>query len=221
MMGNLTEDTVWSPTIYEIEYDTPVLGGSPEFSGSVPVGGYSNVATQQLANRTQFLLEKATINELSIEAVEDRVSIVEVSTDEHYGSVGVNAHGTASESAPGFMSIEHYNKLESLAPVAISGDYEELSNKPPFYLSPRSGDFTARKGYRYYIKQSMQVVLEDPIVAGYIDGDFIQFIRSPNTAVSITSTNANIITGGGTTTEVAYDIDDEITIVFDGINWRV
>lgn len=46
MSNSLPEESKWEPTIYQLEKDTPVLGGE---------GGPDNIQAMQLANRTLFL----------------------------------------------------------------------------------------------------------------------------------------------------------------------
>lgn len=221
-MATLTEKNEWTPTVFQIEYETKVIGGVPEYTGGVPTGGWANVSAQQLANRTQFLLSKVVNNELSVVSIETKVIDNQAEAQQHYGSVGVTAHGLASSVAPGFMSVSHYDKVEGLASVASTGSYHDLNNKPPIYLSLRSSDFVASVGYRYYIKQNLQVTLADPAAYGYIDGDFIQFLKSPTVSPHIVSTSsAQIVTSAGTTNDLIFDVDDEITLVFDGTNWRI
>lgn len=54
-MTNLIETPVYETGIFQLETNTPVIGGQPGFSGGVPVVGHSNAQAQQLANRTTFL----------------------------------------------------------------------------------------------------------------------------------------------------------------------
>lgn len=54
-MGKITEQNVWNEDIYSLELSDPVVGGTPEYVDGVPVVGFANAATQQLANRTLYL----------------------------------------------------------------------------------------------------------------------------------------------------------------------
>lgn len=54
-MTNLTESSVWESGIYQLETDTPTLGGPPGFNMGEPVTGHANAQAQQLANRTSYL----------------------------------------------------------------------------------------------------------------------------------------------------------------------
>jgi hypothetical protein len=56
-MTNLTEQSLWEAGVFQLETDTPVLGGPPGFDAGVPVTGHSNAQAQQLANRTTYLNE--------------------------------------------------------------------------------------------------------------------------------------------------------------------
>jgi hypothetical protein len=218
-MGNLVEQSEWSPSIYYVEYSTPVLGGVPEFNSGIPVGGFSNVAALQLANRTKFLLDKTTEQEIAQQEQQDEIEQIKSLADAHYGSN--EGHGFASDISNGFMRASDYTLLHSVQSVAFSNSYSDLLDKPPVEYTLRFNDFEARAYTRYYIKQSLTVTLPDPAFYGLVDGDFITFNKCPCALVLIVSNHAPIITSAGTTTEIDYDIDDEIIFVYDGTNWRV
>jgi hypothetical protein len=60
MASSLPENNKWEETIYQLEKDTPVLGGP---------GGPDNIQAQQLANRTQYLkFETLRLNDLTMSA---------------------------------------------------------------------------------------------------------------------------------------------------------
>ena len=220
-MGTLAEESKWEPAIYQVETNTPVLGGLVEFSNGVPVGGFANVAPLQLANRSQFLMDKLFGIEMQAYDVSAKLSELEERASAHYGISG-DTHTVATQYANGFMSAGDKTKLDNLATVAITGSYTDLSNKPPVYFTIRSTDFTAMVGYRYYITQNLAVTLPNPTTFGYVQGDYISMYKNPQSQVSITASGGrSIVTLVGTDTSITFDLDDEITIVFDGTNWRV
>lgn len=53
-MGTLENKSVWQPDIYEVSTETPVLGFDEEMGQQGP----SNIATQQLSDRTNFLKDE-------------------------------------------------------------------------------------------------------------------------------------------------------------------
>ncbi|ATN93649.1 tail fiber protein [Pseudomonas phage VW-6B] len=60
MASALPEQNKWEPSIYQLEKDTPVLGGQ---------GGPDNIQAEQLANRTQYLkTEISRLNDLTMSA---------------------------------------------------------------------------------------------------------------------------------------------------------
>lgn len=224
-MGYIIESSEWSPTIYQVEFETPVLGGSPEYQNGIPTGGFSNVAVQQLANRTQWLLSKASTNELALATQKSFSESVSATLTSHIGSGG-DSHALATEVSHGFMSASDKLKLDNLASVAMSNDYRDLNNKPPIDYVQRNTDFEARVGDRYYLTNSLNVALPDPSFYGLIQGDFISMNKRPDIICSVSpSAGVLIYTSVGgvsqSTTLITYDIDDEIIFVFDGTNWQV
>ena len=224
-MGYITERNEWSPSIYQVEFETPVLGGKPEYFSGVPIGGFANIAVEQLANRTQWLLGKTTTNELAIAAAETTSSGLAFQLQEHIGSGG-DAHATATQTANGFMSAADKAKIDSLAPVATSNDYRDLDYKPPIDFTIRITSFEARVGQRYYIPNSVSVTLPDPVFYGLQQGDFISMLKAPQEVVTVQAhTGGLIYTAVGdvvsSSSSIIYDVDDEIIFVYDGSDWRV
>lgn len=55
-MANINETATYSPNIYQLDLNDPVLGGTPEFDmAGNPTTGYSNAPIKQLADRTAYL----------------------------------------------------------------------------------------------------------------------------------------------------------------------
>lgn len=54
-MTNLIENGVWVDGVFQLETNTPPLGGPPGFDAGVPVTGHANAQAAQLANRTKYL----------------------------------------------------------------------------------------------------------------------------------------------------------------------
>lgn len=219
-MGQIFETPQWETEIYAVDPTTPVLGGQPVFNGKFPTAGYANAAIQQLANRTQFLLQQQQDNSTDISELNNAVSGVNTDLQNHkQGSFG---HQLASPSQAGFMSYRDKERLDSIQEVAFTSDYNDLNNLPFFgYFTP-SSEFEARCGNKYYIKTSMSVSLGDPAFYGWGDGDFIVLNKSPDVNVTIIATaGKTILTPSGTDNIVSYDVFDEIIIYFDGTNWRI
>lgn len=219
-MGRINETPRWETEIYAVDTGNRVLGGEPVFIGNIPTAGYANAAAQQLANRTQFLLQQQQANSDQISNIDNSVQSVNNDLQDHkQGSYG---HQLASGTQNGFMSAQDKSKMDSLKNVALSGDYNDLDNLPFFgYFIPAS-DFEARCGYKYYIKSNITVTLGDPEFYGWEDGDFIVLNKSPDVkAFIVASGTAQIMTPVGIDGTVEYDVFDEIIIYFDGTNWRI
>lgn len=55
-MANLPESVIYPTGVFQLELDTPVIGGTPAFDGGgAPISGFSNAQAKQLADRTAFL----------------------------------------------------------------------------------------------------------------------------------------------------------------------
>lgn len=55
-MSSIIETSKWEESIFQLETDTPVLGGPPQYDpNNNPVDGFANIPAQQLANRTQYI----------------------------------------------------------------------------------------------------------------------------------------------------------------------
>lgn len=55
-MANLPESVIYPTGVFQLELDTPVIGGTPAFDGGgAPISGFSNAQAKQLADRTSFL----------------------------------------------------------------------------------------------------------------------------------------------------------------------
>lgn len=221
-MAVINEKSVWEPTIYQVELQTPVIGGVPQFdvSGN-PVGGYANIAVQQLANRSQWLLSSVTQSDATSNIVDGKLQDAVAKADIHYGSGGYETHALATQISSGFLSPEDKKKIDDLQSVAFSGSYNDLDNKPHVDYTVRSMDFTADIMFRYFISDSCTAQLPDPLSVSMSLGDYVSFYKAPNTNVYITSVNSSIITAIGSDTRVSYDVNDEIIFVFDGTDWRV
>lgn len=219
-MGQIFETPQWETEIYAVDPTTPVLGGQPVFNGKFPTAGYANAAIQQLANRTQFLLQQQQDNSTDISELNNVVSGVNTDLQNHkQGSFG---HQLASPSQAGFMSYQDKVRLDSIQEVAFTSDYNDLNNLPFFgYFTPAS-DFEARCGNKYYIKTNLTVTLGDPAFFGWVDGDYVVLNKSPDAKAFITATGTpQIMTPVGIDGVVEYDVFDEIVIYFDGTNWRI
>ena len=219
-MGQIFETPQWETEIYAVDPTTPVLGGQPVFNGKFPTAGYANAAIQQLANRTQFLLQQQQENGSDISSLVNTVYGVNTDLQDH--KIGSFGHQLASDSKAGFMSAADKAKFDSLNDVAYSGDYNDLINTPFLgYFTPAS-DFEARCGNKYYIKTNLTVTLGDPSFYGWVDGDYVVLNKSPDAKAFITASGTSqIMTPVGVDGVVEYDVFDEIIIYFDGTNWRI
>jgi hypothetical protein len=187
-MGKIFETPQWETEVFAVDPTTPVLGGQPVFNGKFPTAGYANAAIQQLANRTQFLLQQQQENGSDISSLENAVNSVDTDLQNHkQGSFG---HQLASATQAGFMSYQDKAKFDSLVDVAYSGDYNDLTNLPYFgYFMPAS-DFEARCGNKYYIKTNLTVTLGDPAFYGWVDGDYVVLNKSPDAKAFITASGS-------------------------------
>lgn len=73
-MTNLTETSVFEPGVFQLETDTPTLGGPPGFNLGVPVTGHANAQALQLANRTKWLYD--SLSDISNQLGEGKYKIV-------------------------------------------------------------------------------------------------------------------------------------------------
>lgn len=64
-MTNLIENPVYESGIFQLETNTPVLGGPVGFNLGVPTTGFSNAQAQQLANRTAYLKNRIDVDLLN------------------------------------------------------------------------------------------------------------------------------------------------------------
>ena len=219
-MGKIQERSEWVDEVYSIDMTTPVLGGEPEWQGKVPTAGFANAGIQQLSNRTQYLREQQQQSGTDIDALETKVENNQALAALHYNST--SGHPNATTTASGFMSAKDKTKLNNLATVATTANYDDLVNTPFLGYFIRVTDFEAHCGYKYYIKENCSVTLSDPAEFGWVDGDFIVLNKSPDAAAFIfASPGSTILTASGTDTTVEYDVYDEIFIYFDGTNWRI
>ena len=86
----------------------------------------------------------------------------------------------------------------------------------------QSAAFTAVLGRQYYCSTNMTVTM--PSTTGVTAGQSIKFYKPRNVTVTINrngGNNENFLFQAQTDTSVIYDIDSEITITFNGTNWRV
>lgn len=89
-MGKITEQNVWNEEIYSLELEDPVVGGAPEFIGNVPVVGFANAATQQLANRTLYLkFETDEVRQIAEDAMDAVMLNGDIYPDEATGRAAV------------------------------------------------------------------------------------------------------------------------------------
>lgn len=61
-MTNLIETPVYESGIFQLETNTPTLGGQPGYNLGIPVTGFDNVQAQQLANRTGYLKNRVDVD---------------------------------------------------------------------------------------------------------------------------------------------------------------
>lgn len=65
-MGLYKGNPTWREDVYQVEVDDPVVGGDVQWRGEEATSGYSNAASQQLADRTTYLKEGLETLERSI-----------------------------------------------------------------------------------------------------------------------------------------------------------
>lgn len=109
-MTNLTESSVWESGVFQLETDTPTLGGVPAFDEGVPILGHANAQAQQLANRTKWLNDNKA-------------------SQSHVGST--DGHPIVNTVDSGLMSATDKTKLDGVASGATA-------NQTDAYLLSRS-----------------------------------------------------------------------------------
>lgn len=115
-MANLTEKTEYTPNIYLLELNTPVVGGTPSYSSTgIPTSGFSNVALQQLANRTNWLKSAQQQTDDNLNALDSQVEEVTNNFNLHVGSGG-GSHALVTSTTAGFMSAVDKVKLDGIEP---------------------------------------------------------------------------------------------------------
>lgn len=113
-MADLAEFASWTPKIIQLDLQHRVIGGSPTFSSSgVPVGGFANIAAQQLANRTLFLRDAITEQTALLAELQSLLEATEQTLVQHIGS-GEESHAPATQSEAGFMSAADKVKLDAI-----------------------------------------------------------------------------------------------------------
>lgn len=114
-MTNITEQAEWSPSVYLIDFETPVVGGVPEFNpNGDPTSGWANAQAKQLADRTQYLKDTLESTDIDVGDLTGRVGTVETNLTSHIGSRG-SAHTNATTTEAGFMSASDKTKLNGIA----------------------------------------------------------------------------------------------------------
>lgn len=107
-MTNLTESSTWESGIFQLETNTPTLGGAPGFSAGVPVAGHSNVQAQQLANRTKYLDD----NKVNNADLADTTDVAKGSSLVGFKQDGVNAVGrTVQEKLADMVNVKDFGAI--------------------------------------------------------------------------------------------------------------
>ena len=219
-MANIQEDSTWASKIYALEYANPLLGGTPVIENGTPKGGYVNIPLKQLAGRFNHLNNESDALTSTVETLDTEVDSA-LQTFESHLSDNSYAHPLATQVSNGFLSQTDKIKLDSLKDVAVDGNYLSLDNRPTFNYTWVDASFYGVKGGRYYAAVSLVMYLPIPTDAGLVIGDFITVNKSPGSIVTVDGRGTNIITEAGSTNIVFYDVEEEITLFYDGTNWRV
>lgn len=219
-MANIQEDSTWASKIYALEYANPLLGGTPVIENGTPKGGYANIPFKQLAGRFNYLNNGADLVTTSLSALDIEVEGAVQTFDNHL-SDNSYAHPLVTQVSNGFLSQTDKIKLDNLTDVATDGNYLSLENRPTFNYTWVDTSFYGIKGGRYYAAVSLVMYLPIPNDAGLVAGDFITVNKSPGSIVTVDGRGTNIITEAGSTNIVFYDVEEEITLFYDGTNWRV
>lgn len=184
-MTNIIGDDKWESHIYQLEYTDPVLGGTPSFNGSLPVAGYANVATQQLANRLQHLRVVSDSLTQTLVNLEGEVNNYVNTLNDHIGS-GVNAHMDATQQQSGFLSLGDKKKVDSLSLVATDSNYNSLIDKPKnINYTVRTVDFVAERNTRYFCTSDLMVTLPYREDAGLKSGDSVILNKIPTSTTTV------------------------------------
>lgn len=212
---NIEEESVWKPKVYQAEYATPVQGGSPIYNGSYVVSGFANAGFQDLADRSVYLKDVLDTQETDINSLIDSTNTDSTTLDEHIGS-GADAHRLSSIVSNGFVRASQKVKMDNIGPTAQTGNYYDLYYKPNTNYFIKNSDFTANVQTKYYCTQVMTVAL--PQAAS--DLDWIVLNKLPAIKVYVQS-SGGVVTPNGVSTDVLYDVEEEITLVFSGGHWNV
>lgn len=102
------------------------------------------------------------------------------------------------------------------AQTIIDGD-SELAIRKFIGYSFYSSDFTAQVNTRVYATATLTMTLPE----GSVAGDIITVNKSPLITVKIIATGNMIVTSLGSSVDVDFDLNDEINLVSNGINWEV
>lgn len=110
-----------------------------------------------------------------------------------------------------------------LASIADGPVYSVNGKTGAVSLAPetKSANFTAVKGGNYWLSGSPVATL--PVVTDLVAGDQITFSKAltATPAIQVGAGAAVIQTSKGSDTSVIYDINAEITFVFNGTDWEV
>lgn len=80
-----------------------------------------------------------------------------------------------------------------------------------------ASDFTAQVNTRYYAT----TLLTSTLPLEHEAGDVVTYAKSPTIYINIKANGCLIITSLGSTTDVDFDLNDEINLVSNGTNWEV
>ena len=147
-MANLTESSIYTPGIFQLEKTTPPLGGAPVIDNGVPSAGHANAQALQLANRTNNLNVRLTSAEGDIDTLQSQVqeggsatvlrSDLQNSTDETKGASLVGYDGSSvalalrdTKKVASYEALRNYTgpaQFVYVTNTGISGLFYKLSS---------------------------------------------------------------------------------------------
>lgn len=214
-MGTLITTPRWRDRVYQVEYDTPVKGGTPEYRNDEVVGGFANAGFKDIAERTEHLKGLVEDQERRLSDLETNSLADEQTLQDHIGSLG--SHTTATPISDGFLSATDKTVIDNLSDVAITNDYRVLEYKPSVQYTLRSTSFDADVKTRYYALQDLTATLPDPRLASTLNnGDWITVNKVPGSTVLLKiDAPFNLLKYSEQLQQSAYWDSDGVTITTD------
>ncbi len=170
-MSTIIETPKWEDSIFQFETDTPVVGGPPQYdANNNPVDGFSNIPSQQLANRTQYI--KQIVDDFSpVAASGDYRDLTNKPTIESLGGIASSQIGvTVCELVNGTVP-------SSRLPSYVD-DVLEFSTRSAFPATGESG--------------KIYVATDTNRTWRWTGSTYVQIVASPGTTDNVTEGTTNL-----------------------------